>query len=354
MEELVVNLHMHTTYSDGQGSHADIARAGLKSGLDAVVVTDHNVLVNGFDGYTQADGHKLLMLVGEEIHDQGRHPQKNHLLAIGAGRELATFAKDPQQLINLVRQSGGLAFIAHPTDPALPAFGEEDISWVNWEVKGYTGIELWNAFSELKTAIKHPYQAIFYVYFPRYIATGPLPETMKRWDQLNSGNNRVVAIGGSDAHALRKTLGPLKATLFPYEFHFRTINTHIYTPSKLTGNLAEDRAMLLSALRLGHAFVGYDLPASTRGFRYTGQGREQVAWPGDEIAAAGGVTLQIRLPQPAECILIKDGKPFKTWQNRVNITHITSTPGVYRVEVYLNAFGQRRGWIFSNPIYLRG
>lgn len=354
MEELIVNLHMHTTYSDGQGSHAEIARAGLKSGLDVVIVTDHNVLVNGLEGYTEADGRKLMMLVGEEIHDQARQPQKNHLLAIGAGRELAPFAKDPQQLINLVRQAGGLAFIAHPSDPALPSFGEDDISWVNWEVQGYTGIELWNGFSELKTVIKNRSQAIFYAFFPAYIAHGPLPETLQRWDQLNRSMSRVVAIGGSDAHALRKTLGPLKATLYPYEFHFRAINTHIYSPTKLTGKLAEDRTMVLSALRLGHAFIGYDLPASTRGFRYTGQGREQVAWPGDEIPALGGVTLQIHLPHPAECILVKDGKPLKTWHNRVNFTHITSTPGVYRVEAYLNALGQRRGWIFSNPIYLRG
>ncbi|MCL4560825.1 MAG: CehA/McbA family metallohydrolase [Chloroflexi bacterium] len=344
---------MHTTYSDGRGSHADIARAGLKSGLDAVIVTDHNVLVNGMEGFTEANGRRLLMLVGEEIHDQARQPQKNHLLAIGAGRELAPFARDPQQLINLVRQAGGLAFIAHPVDPELPAFGEDDISWVDWSVQGFTGIELWNGFSELKTVIKHRYEALFYAFFPQYIARGPLRETLQRWDQLNIGSGRIVAVGGSDAHALRKTLGPLRATLFPYEFHFRAINTHLYTPSRLTGNLMEDRSMILSALRLGHAFIGYDLPASTRGFRYTGQGRDQTVLPGDEISASGGVTLQIHLPRPAECILIKDGKPLKTWENRVNFTHITSSPGVYRVEAYLHAFGQRRGWIFSNPIYIR-
>ena len=44
LHELLVNLHMHTTYSDGSGSHQDIANAGLDAGLDAVIVTDHNVL----------------------------------------------------------------------------------------------------------------------------------------------------------------------------------------------------------------------------------------------------------------------------------------------------------------------
>ena len=43
MPEIVINLHMHTTYSDGSGTHADIANAAIKAGLDAVIITDHNV-----------------------------------------------------------------------------------------------------------------------------------------------------------------------------------------------------------------------------------------------------------------------------------------------------------------------
>jgi hypothetical protein len=99
--------------------------------------------------------------------------------------------------------------------------------------------------------------------------------------------------------------------------------------------------------------VGYDLPGSTRGFRFTAQGKDCNAWMGDEIPVQGGITLQVHLPQRAECRLIRNGKLLKTWTNRENCTHLTTEPGVYRVEVYVNAFGARRGWIFSNPIYVR-
>ena len=34
-------------------------------------------------------------------------------------------------------------------------------------------------------------------------------------------------------------------------------------------------------------------------------------------------------------------------------THITTEAGVYRVEVYRRYLGKRRGWIYSNPIYVR-
>jgi hypothetical protein len=73
---------------------------------------------------------------------------------------------------------------------------------------------------------------------------------------------------------------------------------------------------------------------------------------GEEISCRSGVTLQVRLPRPAEARLVKDGKVIKTWHKRETCTHITTEPGVYRVEVYLEYLGRLRGWIFSNPIYV--
>ncbi len=352
MHEIIVNLHMHTRYSDGTGSHQDIAAAAIRSGLDAVIVTDHNVLVREFEGCTGSGRRKVLMLVGEEIHDQGRQPQKNHLLVFGTQQELATYAEDPQQLINAVRTAGGLAFIAHPVDPVAPAFHEPDISWVNWEVQGFTGLELWNGFSEFKTVIRTRLHALFYAFFPNWIARGPLPETLRRWDELLA-KNRLVAVGGSDAHASRQSLGPLHRIIFPYDFHFRGINTHLLLPQPLSGEFEPDKRSILEALAAGHCFVGYDLPGSTRGFNFTAQGREAVGLMGDEISAHGSVTLQAHLPALADVRLIKDGQPIRSFRHQQVCTHITAEPGVYRIEAYRSYLGRRRGWIFSNPIYVR-
>src|SRR5215510_7037796 len=111
MHEIVVNLHMHTRYSDGSGTHKDIAQAAIRAGLDAVIVTDHNVLVQGVEGYYRSPGSRVLLLVGQEVHDQDLDPQKNHLLVFNANRDLAPLADDPQTLINGVRDAGGLCFI---------------------------------------------------------------------------------------------------------------------------------------------------------------------------------------------------------------------------------------------------
>jgi hypothetical protein len=353
MPEIILNLHMHTRYSDGSGSHADIAYAAINAGLDAVIVSDHNVLVNGPAGYHQDGNRRVLLLVGEEIHDQARQPQKNHMLVFGAGRELATFAYDPQLLLDSVERAGGLSFIAHPVDPAAPSVHEGDISWVDWNVRGYTGLELWNGFSEFKPRIKSRLHAIYYAYFPTHIACGPLPATLHRWDELLLAGKKVVAIGGSDAHAHHMRLGPLRRTVFPYEFHFRAINTHVFVPRPLGTDAASDTSMILDALRQGHCFIGYDLPAPTRGFHFIAHGMEATAQMGDELDCKGGVTFQIRLPRKTECVLFKDGKPLHTWHNRDLCTHIATKPGVYRVEVYIYYLGRKRGWIYSNPVYVR-
>ncbi len=353
MEEIIVNLHMHTRYSDGGGSHHDIATAALKCGLEAVIVTDHNVLVKDFEGYITSGRQKVLMLIGEEIHDQARDPQKNHLLAFGANQELATYASDPQTLINAVKDSGGLAFLAHPNDPAAPAFNETDISWEDWAVKNYTGIELWNGLSELKTVVPTKLHGVFYAYFPALVARHPIPNTLCKWDELLTSGNRVVAIGGSDAHASRLRLGPLSRVVYPYDFHFKAVNTHVFISKPLTGEVGTDKRMIYEALAAGHCFVGYDLPGPTRGFRFTAQGREAAAIMGDEIPARGGVTLQAHLPGAAEIRLLKDGAVIRKAVNQQALTYITTEAGVYRLEIYRNYLGLRRGWIFSNPIYVR-
>ena len=353
MQEVVVNLHMHTRYSDGSGTHHDIARAAFAAGVDAVIVTDHNVLVQGFEGYYKEKNKKILMLIGEEVHDQTRDPQKNHLLVFGAGRELAAFAENPQQLINQVRDAGGLSFLAHPDDPETPSFKEIDISWDDWSVQNYTGIELWNALSELKTVVPTKLHGAFYAFFPSFVAHHPIPATIARWDELLSHGQRVVAIGGSDSHALHMSLAAIHRVIFPYEFHFRTVNTHVIVADSLSGEVNADKKAIYAALAEGHCFVGYDLPASTRGFRFTAQGHDKAVIMGDELPAKGGVTLQAKFPSEAEIRLLKDGDMIKTWKNSKSITHITTEAGVFRIEAYRKYLGKLRGWIYSNPIYVR-
>lgn len=352
MEEIVVALHMHTVYSDGTGKHADLAAAALKASLDAILVTDHNVWVQGVEGYLQKGKKRLLTLVGEEVHDQTLTKGKNHLLVFGNTRELARFAPDPQQLINQASSSGGLTFLAHPIEHALPAFGEAAFNWEDWQVSGYTGIELWNQMSEFKTRATSLPKTVLHAFFPQLMTLSPLEATLKLWDELIAKSNKpVVAVGGVDAHEMKIKKGPIRILLYPYELQFRSITNHLLLPSPLTGNLTQDKALIYGALRAGHSFIAYDLPRSARGFRFTVNGKDGTFWMGDTVSAESGLTFQVRLPIRTHVRLLRNGAVVKEHTDREVLTYLTKEPGVYRAEVYLDYLGKHRAWIFSNPIY---
>jgi hypothetical protein len=95
------------------------------------------------------------------------------------------------------------------------------------------------------------------------------------------------------------------------------------------------------ALRQGHAFIGNDLPAPTRGFRFYAQGRDARRVMGDDIDLHESVTFQIKLPTSTECRLIRNGEVVKAWHDRPICAYIARQPGIYRVEVYINYMGRK-------------
>jgi hypothetical protein len=294
-----------------------------------------------------------MLLVGEEIHDRTLDPPGNHLLAIGARKELSPFGEDPQRLIDQIKRSEGLSFIAHPVEDALERFNEQAYPWRNWEVKGFTGIELWNQLSELKSVSPTLTSAIINALYPARMTLGPLERTLALWDELIAARKRpIVAVGGVDAHELVKSFGPFRAKLYPYLHHFKSITTHLLLEKPLSGVFPDDRRQVMDALAKGHCFVAYDLPAPTDGFRFLVNNDEGAFIMGDRVALKGGLTFQIRFPQKALCRLVKDGQVIKEWDNRDVATYLTTEPGVYRVEVFIPFKGKLRGWIFSNPIYV--
>ncbi len=352
MEELIVALHMHTVYSDGSGKHAELAAAGLKAGVDVLIVSDHNVLVTEIEGYTQEGRRRLLMLSGEEVHDRTSTEGGNHMLIFGHNLELTRFAPKRQQLIDQARSAGAITFLAHPIDDALALFHERSFDWTDWDVKGFTGIELWNMMSEFKTRSQSLPKAALHALFPGFMMLSPLERTLKLWDELLlTRTHPVVAVAGVDAHANTYPAGPFKITVYPYETLFRAITTHIITPKALSGEINTDRRMVYEALTAGHCFCANDLPHPTRGFRFTCNNNDGTFWMGDKVRADEGLTFQVRAPIRSHIRLLKDGVVVLEVRDREVLTHLTKEPGIYRAEVYIDYRGRHRGWIFSNPIY---
>lgn len=110
---LKINLHMHTTMSDGKLLPLDALRAYEAAGYDAAAITDHRVLtrVPGYQG-------GMVLLSGMEWDLKlPRDRETVHLLGIGMG-EGFDYAPDEtggaQGFIDAVRRAGGLCYLCHP------------------------------------------------------------------------------------------------------------------------------------------------------------------------------------------------------------------------------------------------
>lgn len=109
---LKIDLHVHTSYSDGSGSIREIIRVAERKGLDGLAITDHNAL----DGYFEAKSYSssLIILPGYEVSTDA-----GHILVIGL-EEKPPFNITSQgaaqyiKVVEWVRLNGGLSILAHP------------------------------------------------------------------------------------------------------------------------------------------------------------------------------------------------------------------------------------------------
>lgn len=349
LNEYIGHIHLHSTYSDGVATIEEVVRIASQAGLDFIIPTEHNVLITGLDGWYGS----TLLLMGEEVHDEQRDPQSSHYLALNIEEDVAPYAQDPQAVINAVDAQGGFGFLAHPIEYDSPPFvSESNLSWRNWQVSGYTGIELWNYMSEFKSRLPNKAAAILFCYFPRLAMMGPYPDTLARWDELLQ-ERKTAAIGGSDAHGNTYRLGPLSRAVQPYDYLFRTINTHILSQEAFNGQLAHDKRVVYDALREGRCFVAYDLLGNPHGFRFAAKSSDATVIMGQEIALQQGeVSLEVHSPQRADIRLLRNGQIVARRSGK-SLRWKTSEKGVYRVEAYRSFLLRKRSWVFTNPIYVR-
>lgn len=341
------NLHIHTTDSDGTGSYEEVGRFAAEVGLDFIVLTDHNRFLPEHEGWIG----RTLVLVGEEVHDPRRKPESSHLLCFQIREDVASYGADPQAVIDAVSAQGGFTFLAHPFERDAPAFlHEPNISWRDWDVEGYAGIELWNYMSEFKARITGRASAILYAFFPDLAARGPFPETLAKWDKLLR-QKPVAALGGSDAHAVTYHMGPLSRKVQPYEYLFRGVTTHLLSPKPLSGEIERDKATLYAALRTGQSFVAYERPGPAAGFAFWAQSGTAWATMGQTLKAEGAIELRAVAPAICRLRLLRDGQIVARACSD-HLTLVTEKPGIYRVEADRRHAGLWRGWIWSNPIHI--
>ena len=248
-----------------------------------------------------------------------------------------------------------------PEDLSLVAYPEE---FKNWDTPGLSGVEVYNVFTNTRRV--NPVVAFFDVIwsqraYPELIFANYFErpdESLKKWDQALA-RTKLTAVGGNDAHSniglsLKDSSGKtlLGIQLDPYETSFRLVRLH----ALIEKNRPLDPPSLLSAVRAGHCFIGFDFLGDSSGFSFEAENGGERKIQGDEIALQPGTRLRVQTPVSSRIVVSKDGAVFLD-ESGINEKELAITErGVYRVEVYLPQLGSmlaQKPWIISNPIYVR-
>jgi len=342
-------IHFHSAYSyDARVPLARILEAGSRVGLDYAIVTDHfrlDARQEGQEGYHR----NLLLIVGEEIS-----PRYNHYLALGIKKPIVVWKTetDAQRIIDEVNAQGGFGFMAHPDHAGAPLVGSRANPWIRWDVHGFAGLGIWDLMSDWNSALSSPWGTLYACLRPAFALKGPSAAALARWDEL-AQKGHCVAIGEIDNHGHRRSFFGFTREIFPFEFAFRTIRTHVLLEKPLTKNAEEDRRAILAALKGGQSYVSLDFWKDPTGFSFAIYDDKNRAWPGGEFVRNGQAILEAKLPSPGRIGLIRNGRLVKEEHRRAVLQWDIDIPGVYRIEAQQTVAGRFRPWIYSNPIWVR-
>ena len=155
------NIHIHSSYSDGSGSIDDIAAYAAAAGLSYIIVTDHETLA----GMPEEGIHRgVAVLVGAELNKES-----HHYLALGLERLVPGNENNPGEMVERVRRSGALGFMAHPFEKGSPYIDNgKAYRWTRFPESGFIGLEIWNYTSYWRGRVTS-IPRTFYWFFFNYI-----------------------------------------------------------------------------------------------------------------------------------------------------------------------------------------
>jgi len=104
-----LDIHTHSTYSDGYSSPHDMVKYAKKIGLDGLAITDHDIIKGSLKAlqYSRDD---FLVIPGVEMT-----AKEGHVLCLGVHEAFERFTP-AEKLIEQVHELDGLAIAAHPYD----------------------------------------------------------------------------------------------------------------------------------------------------------------------------------------------------------------------------------------------
>jgi len=378
---IILHAHAEDAAHTG-GTRQEALEDAKRAGVSAILLSDHyrpprDFIAESWRGLREG----VLFLPGSEVRGFLAHPTRSIMAEMDAPEA---------DFIAAVGADGGLIFLSHIEErPEHP-------------MEGLTGMEIYNRHYDAKRdaagilalflkatdpsslraleedLAAHPDALFaFHVEYPaEYLAKWDRETRTRRLTGVAANDchhNQVLIVKMVDENSVRvgtnvdadedmrtftATLRPgiramtrgrkpgdvlARLDLDPYHRAFRNVSTHVLAPELTEKAIRE-------ALREGRAYVSHDWMCDPTGFRFGLV--EPGLLMGGETTFAAGMKLRASFPVPCSIRLIKDGREIAALDGD-SLEFEPSEPGVYRVEGWLELGGERRGWIYANPIYLR-
>jgi len=235
--ERIGALHLHSSYSDGSGSVADILLAAREAGLNYVVLTDHDNLgalreawQGEHDGIRAGDG-------------GGGHSWRQ---AICCGWVCAT-ARDTRscrtrRTMSAVGAQGRYISSRIRWASGSPALGIHHEPLYDWRHPAVRGIEIWSYMHDWIDRVEWwRLPAAYDLADPQRRVRGPEASVLRAWDSFGR-ERRLAGFGGLDCTPKRVPLTRLK--VFPYRLMFRLLRITCSYARRIGGAIRSRRCSM--------------------------------------------------------------------------------------------------------------
>jgi hypothetical protein len=262
-------VHVHTRVShDSRGSIGEVVDAAHDAGVSWVAFTEHtrHATLAPANGVIE----DVILIPGWEIDVLG-----GSILALGVA-DAAQLPREPRALVQAIHARGGAAFVGHFEQSALA-------DTIRFGAAAPDGIEIANLHAiaqQVRIGL-----ALGELLMPAALALRVLlrtpRENLAQWERLPGA---PALVGGVDAHAKFRALGPLGGTFDRYRDLFRLLTTHVRVRER-------SAPAILEALRAGRGYVAFEGLAPVDRFEF----------------AREGAGVRVRAPRPARLALVCEG-----------------------------------------------
>ena len=106
---MIVDFHIHSQYSpDSSISPTTVLKMAKKRGLDGVAVTDHDTIRGGLEAMKVNSDPNFVIIVGSEVETT----TKGDIIGLFLTQEIQS--RETEEVIEEIREQGGVAMWAHP------------------------------------------------------------------------------------------------------------------------------------------------------------------------------------------------------------------------------------------------